>query len=815
LFGGSVAAAQPPRSTDLDTLKANILAAKDITEASIPALDILNHPDRRKAGSLVLELLKRRGMPALALLRAMQARKLAWTDAVPGVLAILGDGPPELVEAAESLVKELWLDLKSVDGQACLRRADRVLRDPSRGAVQEIRGAVHLAQILKRVEDVRPLITLLRLGVDRETKMRVARALEAITLDQRFGTDAKAWQEWAARTLRPGMSREEMLEANSAGVVDYNSEFMVRELKRTVTSLGEKEIEPLSRYLDAPYPKVAVAAARLVGELYVAITDEAIRKNVQAKVLPMVLKLLDHHREEVVLAAVSAVGKLSKPALGRDAICGEVRSKLVVLIETGTPAVRRLAVTALMGFADPEATDDVADRLEFLLERSRSQPTEYRVALVNTLGAFRSPGSVGLFKRLTEKDSDEAVRIAAATVSLEVAPDEAIRTLSSILGHRNTSPTLRRRIASELGNVITKHSAVMSPLMQRLEDDTDQNVLMICANSLGYAQGKRDVQQAGAALHRRLKSPETRSDPKLAAVLAASLGKLGYAPAVSDLIPLTRLDNPDLKERAEQALVRIAIHDVKKTLSTCALLLAERIYGPVVEAYEQLNRDAEKAKALYELPKDSRHELTMYYVHALMATNTPRNLEVALKEVEGLRRTKPTDASLMVLHARILHLSGPDKAAETLEFLNANRPANGTKAIHRTWNIMAAWASLRIGKTDAANLFKGIGNSDSNPMDPVHWEYLVGYALALTRQDVDSNRESIEKLLAKLPADAFAQRAPDWLKAHVTEIRKALAAPPEKKTDDGDREKNAEKNAEKKPAGASAKKKPAKVVKPG
>jgi hypothetical protein len=193
----------------------------------------------------------------------------------------------------------------------------------------------------------------------------------------------------------------------------------------------------------------------------------------------------------------------------------------------------------------------------------------------------------------------------------------------------------------------------------------------------------------------------------------------------------------------------------------------------------------------------------MFYVHALMATNTPRNLEVALKEVEGLRRTKPTDANLMLIHARILHLSGPDKAAETLEFLNANRPANGTKAIHRTWNIMAAWASLRTGKENAANLFKGIGNNESNPLDPVHWEYLVGYALALMREDVDANRVAIEKLLAKLPADAFAQRAPDWLKAHVTEIREALAAP------------SGTKGGEKKPARAPAERKPAKVVKPG
>jgi len=823
----SVAATQPPRTgaSDLATLRADILAAKDITAATIPALDILNHPDHRQAGALVLELLRMKGekrdMPALALLRAMQARKLAWTDVVPGVLAILGDGSPELVEAAESLVRELWLDPKSVEGQACLRRAGRVLREPERDAVQEIRGAVHLAQILKRVEDVEPLITLLRLDLQRETKMRVAAALEAITLDQRFGTDPRAWHAWAEKTLRPGMSREDLLEANWSAVVDYNSEFMVRELKRTVTALGEKEIEPLGHYLVAPYPKVAVAAARLVGELYVAITDETLRKNVQAKVLPMVLRLLDHHREEVVVAAVSEVGKLSKPSLTGEPICAEVRSKLLELIESGTPAVRRLAVTALIGFADPEATDAVPDRLEYLLEHSRTQPADYRVALVNTLGAFQSPGSVGLFKRLTERDPDEAVRIAAATMFLEVAPAEAIQTLSEILGRRDTSSTLRRRIVSELGNVITKHPAVIRPLVQRLSEETDPNVLIICAGSLGYAQGKPHVQQAGIALHERLKASPGGGDPKLAAVVATSLGKLGYAPAVSDLIPLTRLGNRELKEQAEAALIRIAIHDVKKTLDICALLLAERMYGPVIQAYTQLSRDPQKAKALNEQTKENRFALTMYYVHALMATEDPKNLEVALKEVETLRRTKPTDPDLMLLQARILHLWGPDKAAETIAFLTSNRPPNGKKAIHRKWNIMGAWASLRRGKKEAASLFKGIGNGETDPMDPVHWEYLVGYALALVKQDVDANRELIESLLAKLPADGFARRAPAWLQAHVAEIRAALAAPPAKKpaekpAENPDEAKpKAEGSGEKNPAKTPPKKAPAKVVKPG
>jgi hypothetical protein len=169
------------------------------------------------------------------------------------------------------------------------------------------------------------------------------------------------------------------------------------------------------------------------------------------------------------------------------------------------------------------------------------------------------------------------------------------------------------------------------------------------------------------------------------------------------------------------------------------------------------------------------------YVRALMATGEPGNLKTALAEIEAIRRTQPEDAGLLLLQARILHLGGRATAKRTLDFLNGNRPPqNDNKALLREWNLLGAWAQLRLGNKDAANLFKGIFNGEVNEADPLYWEYLVGYALALARQKKPDNREPIEALLGKLPA-AFEGKAAPWLKAARDEVKAALAPPAEEK----------------------------------
>ena len=194
------------------------------------------------------------------------------------------------------------------------------------------------------------------------------------------------------------------------------------------------------------------------------------------------------------------------------------------------------------------------------------------------------------------------------------------------------------------------------------------------------------------------------------------------------------------------------------------------------------------------------------YVRALMATEEPKNLEAALAEVENLRRPNPTDADLMLLQARILHLGGPARASLAQKFLASNRPPNNQKTTQREWNILGAWAQLRLGKKDAADLFKDLYNGEGNSQDPLYWEYAIGYALALLQQDAVRNRTRIEELMAKLPDELFDRHAPTWLKAGRTEIKEALAAPPpaEKKPEAVPRLPAEKPPAEKPPAGKTS-----------
>ncbi|MBN2489724.1 MAG: HEAT repeat domain-containing protein [Planctomycetes bacterium] len=766
-----------PRPVDLGTLKKQILEAKDLAETTIPALDILSHPDRKNAGDLVDELLRGKGTPAIALLKAMAARNIAWSDVVPGVLVILGDGSPELADAAEKLVRQEWLRPGSRSGEACLAQVERRLRAPRRENLAELRGGVQLARMLKRVEDIRPLIGLLERDLDRETRMRVADALEEITQDPRFGTDAARWRQWAEGMLEEGMTRERLLEKNGRAVFKETSEMLIRELKSTVTALGEKEIERLGWFLATPHPNVTVEAALQLGALYSGMTDEEERKRVQAKALPMLIRLLDHHKELVVEGGLGAVGKLAKPELGDQPIARELRERLSVLGKEGTDRMQILAVRALVDFADVKDVE-TARRLQTLLEGADAKAAGFRVALINALGAFRQAESVPLLRRLTEKEANDEVRFAAATVYLQVAPDEAIQALSDILARGDTTEMVRRRFASELGNVITKHPNVIGALEAQLERDTDEKVLVICAENLGYAQGKENVARAGAALHQRLKRTSGGAEPRLAAAIATSLGELGHVAAVSDLIPLARLGRPELNGRVGDALVKIAISDVKRALSICAQLLGDGMYGTVVTAYQALSKDAARAKLLNEQPREYRTELNIVYIRALMASEDSKSLEVALAELEALRRTQPDDAELMLLEARILHESGAAMAEKLAEFLSSNRPPNNDKKVQREWNVLGAWVQVRLKKKDAASLFKNLYNGEVGAADSLYWEYLVGYALALLQQDPKDNRDRIGELLGKLPQDAFEKKAPRWLKAEVEGIRKALAPPP-------------------------------------
>jgi len=643
--------------------------------------------------------------------------------------------------------------------------------------VLELRGAIYMARMRKRVEDVRPLIALLEQPLDRETRMRIAGALEAITQDPRYGTDAEKWKSWADRILGKGVTREKLLEANRAGIYRETSDLLSRELESSITALGEKELESIELFFNTPYPDVTVAAARRVGELYTSVADEGIRKKIQLSVLPMLMGLLDHHWEDVVVSALNAMAMMSRPSLDDVALCKRIRGKTLALVEDGTEAMRFKAVLSLGGYADP-ADRDVAMRLQKILEGAADRPVEFRVALVNTLGAYAQDASAALFQRLTMEDKEEAVCTAAASVFLKIKPTVAIETLSGILERQGTSPTFRRRIVDMLGNVITRHPGVIRPLKACLQVDRDIKVLIICADGLGYAKGK-DSDQAGMVLHERLKQSPGGGEPKLAEALVTSLGRLGYWRAVPDLIMLLEKAEGELRIRTRAALVSIATHEVKRTHALLVQLMTHGLNEAVAEAYRSLIRDAEKAKRLSELQKDSRHEISVLYIRALMGIGTrqgqEKNLEEALTEVQNLRRTSPVDPELLLLEGRLLHLGGTPKSEALLAFQKANRMVTKDPTQILEWNLLTAWAHVRLGKKDAVTHFKVLHtNVAADLSKPFSWEVLIGNALALLNADPEGNRAQVTDLLAKVPEEAFEKHAARWLKNQLGSIQSVL-----------------------------------------
>lgn len=777
-----------PDRSDLTVLETRLLKAKEFTDAYPLALEIITHPDRARAGKRIQALLRtRKELPALSLLKAMETREIAWLDTVPGVLTLLGNGSPKLVEASRVLVQRVWMKPGIDAGQACLAQVAVHLGKTEKRSHLELRGAVYLAGMLKRVENIRPLIALLERhqDLDRGTRMCIAEALEAITLDPRFGMDAARWKAWAQEILKPDMTREQLLEANWAAVHHENTEFLKAQLKTSITALGESELKVLERFLHTPYPGVFMAAAQHVSELYKAVTDLGERKKVQIRVLPMLLETLNHHHEAVVAAALEAVAMLSRPALERGELSRNVRRAVMDLLESSSYGLQLQSIQVLSGYVDPEAGEEAA-RLQKLLESSVRRPSEFRVALVNTLGAYGREASVDLFRCLTESDPDEAVRMAAAIVFLKIKPVAAIETLSRILESKaGATDTLRRRFVGELGNAITKHPAVIKPLVNCLEKDGDPEVLVICAGSLGYAQGTSQVRLAGEALRSRLKASPGGGEPKLAACLVTSLGRLGFRDACDDLIPLLDHGDPVVKEKTREALIHIAVLDVKRTRAFLSHLLDQNIAEPVVAAYHRLTRNTEKNKQLNELDKSVSHGIDVLFLRALLRTENPKNLQEALTKVQDLRKVHPRDAELMVLEARALGLYLLPRAKEVLAFQKANRLDTENTAWIHEWKIIAAWAQMRLGERDPVPLFRAIyDNGELNPEEPLAWSYLVGLSLALLNQDPERNRAKIETHLARIPGEAFQERAPAWLKVQLDSIRSVLKAPakkPEKK----------------------------------
>jgi len=504
------------------------------------------------------------------------------------------------------------------------------------------------------------------------------------------------------------------------------------------------------------------------------------RKKVQARVLPLLVETLNHHHEDVVTAALEAVAKLSKPALDRGELSRNLRRAVLDLLESSAYDLQLQGIQVLGGYVDPEAGDE-AERLQKLLETSVRRPSEFRVALVNTLGAYGQEASVDLFRCLTESDPDEAVRMAAATMFLKIKPAAAIETLSLILESKaGATATLRRRFVGELGNAIRKHPAVIEPLVNCLEKDGDPEVLVICADNLGYAQGTDPVKQAGEALRSRLKVGV--AEPKLAACLVTSLGRLGYREARDDLIPLLEHGDPGVKEKTREALLHMAVLDVKRTRAFLTHLLDRNLAELVVAAYYRLTQNQEKAKQWNELDKDVRHSIRVLHIRALLRTEGKKNHQAALTEVRDLRKVNSRSAELMVLEARTLGLLGTPRAKEALAFQKANRLETENTAWLQEWRILAAWTHMRLGMSSAVPKFKAIyKNGEMDPQDPLAWSYLVGLSLALLNQDPEGNRAKIEAHLARIPGEAFKKKAPAWLKVQLDSIRSVLKAPPVKK----------------------------------
>jgi HEAT repeat protein len=171
--------------------------------------------------------------------------------------------------------------------------------------------------------------------------------------------------------------------------------------------------------------------------------------------------------------------------------------------------------------------------------RTSDKPEEYRRAAHD-----EAPGAVWLdairrfpdMKTLTETDIVDLIRHptdhSAATYA-RLRRDAPVSALVAVLRTRRADPSVRRVVVDVLGYRRAR-SAV--PLLIEALDDNDPSVRDAAADALGKIGDRR----AGEALMRRL---TVESDRSLRHWLVASLGGVGYQPAVPALLRL--LSDPD------------------------------------------------------------------------------------------------------------------------------------------------------------------------------------------------------------------------------------------------------------------------------